>query len=289
MVRHKRLLKKIIYDFGANNGSDIPYYMLKADLVVAVEANPELCNELIAKYSKEVSEGRLIVENCVLSTAEQEKVEFFIPMRGLPGLSDHHSTFADPDTLKEPFRGRHKYNTIHLRSKTPASIVSRHGKPYYIKVDVEHYDRHILRNLFQSQIFPRYISAESHSITILAELIATGKYDMFKLVEGHSVSEVYDNRLFDIRKKRMLKDRHPTLAGQASGLFTNDSEKQAVIRFPIGSSGPFGDDIDGEWLTPDGLFQKLQASGLGWKDIHAKRTRKRQQTYQITPFPEPIS
>jgi hypothetical protein len=31
---------KIIYDLGANNGDDIPYYLLKADTVVAVEANP---------------------------------------------------------------------------------------------------------------------------------------------------------------------------------------------------------------------------------------------------------
>ena len=37
-------MKKIIYDFGANNGDNIEYYLLKSDLVIAVEANPELCD-----------------------------------------------------------------------------------------------------------------------------------------------------------------------------------------------------------------------------------------------------
>lgn len=251
--------------------------MLKADLVVAVEANPALCEELKTKYSKEVLEGRLIVENCVLAPTAQEEVEFFVPIDGLPGLSDHHSTFADPNTLKGPFKGRHKYNSIFLRSETPANIVRRYGSPFYIKIDVEHYDRDILRNLFQSHIFPRHISAESHSITVLAELVATGNYKMFKLVEGHSISETYDGRLFNIEKKRILKDRQLASADQARGLLTYDSKKVTVLRFPIGSSGPFGDDIDGNWLTPDELFQRLQASGLGWKDIHAKRTREKQE------------
>jgi hypothetical protein len=108
-------------------------------------------------------------------------------------------------------------------------------------------------------------------------LIAAGNYEMFKLVEGHSVPEIYDGRLFDIEKKRMSQDRNLASVDQASGLFTYDRDKEIAIRFPIGSSGPFGDDIDGNWLTPDELFQKLQASGLGWKDIHAKRTRERRQ------------
>jgi hypothetical protein len=38
--------KTVIYDFGANNGDDIPYYLKKAELVVAVEANPSLCQKI---------------------------------------------------------------------------------------------------------------------------------------------------------------------------------------------------------------------------------------------------
>jgi len=38
-------MKRIIYDFGANTGNDIPYYLKKADVVVAVEANPRFASQ----------------------------------------------------------------------------------------------------------------------------------------------------------------------------------------------------------------------------------------------------
>ena len=44
-------MKKIIYDFGANNGDDIPYYLMKADEVIAVEANPKLCDVIKNRFS----------------------------------------------------------------------------------------------------------------------------------------------------------------------------------------------------------------------------------------------
>ena len=37
-------MKKIIYDFGANNGDNIKYYIQKSDTVIAIEADPKLCD-----------------------------------------------------------------------------------------------------------------------------------------------------------------------------------------------------------------------------------------------------
>ena len=59
-------MKKIIYDFGANNGDNIPYYLLKSDLVIAVEANPELCKLIKNRFNKEIENKKLVVENCIL-------------------------------------------------------------------------------------------------------------------------------------------------------------------------------------------------------------------------------
>ena len=60
----------IIYDFGSNNGynNNIPYYLKKADIVVAVEANPSLCQHIANRFSPVINDGRLFVENCVLTT-----------------------------------------------------------------------------------------------------------------------------------------------------------------------------------------------------------------------------
>ena len=55
-------MKKIIYDIGSNNGDDIPYYLLKSDLVVAIEANPQLCNLINQRFKSEIDEGKLVVE-----------------------------------------------------------------------------------------------------------------------------------------------------------------------------------------------------------------------------------
>ena len=51
---------KVIYDLGSNNGDDIPYYLLKSDVVVAVEANPILCEQIKAKFKYEIQAGRIV-------------------------------------------------------------------------------------------------------------------------------------------------------------------------------------------------------------------------------------
>ena len=54
-------MKKIIYDLGANNGDNIEYYLLKSDLIIAVEANPKLCDFITKKFQQEIDNKKLIV------------------------------------------------------------------------------------------------------------------------------------------------------------------------------------------------------------------------------------
>jgi hypothetical protein len=70
-------MKKIIYDFGANNGDNIQYYLLKSDLLVAVEANPELCDFIRKKYKEAIENKKLIVENCILTSDSSETLQQF--------------------------------------------------------------------------------------------------------------------------------------------------------------------------------------------------------------------
>ena len=50
---------KIIYDLGANNGDNLPYYFLKSDKVVAVEANIILCNQIKKNAKKKLKKESL--------------------------------------------------------------------------------------------------------------------------------------------------------------------------------------------------------------------------------------
>jgi hypothetical protein len=49
----------LIYDVGMHNGDDTAYYLAKGAHVVAIEANPTLCDSVIQKFETPITEGRL--------------------------------------------------------------------------------------------------------------------------------------------------------------------------------------------------------------------------------------
>jgi FkbM family methyltransferase len=231
--------RKVIYDFGANNGDDIVYYLKKADLVVAVEANPALCRQIEEKFSPAIRDGRLRVENCVVVIeGEDPQVYFYLHKR-------RHvlGQFPPPDeSVIED------YDKVLLPSQPVMEIVRRHGAPYYIKIDIEGYDEAILKELFRHEVRPPFISAEASRIGVFALLAGMGEYRAFKLVDGATVGKKYRSHLIAVDGGR------------------------ETYSFPAHSAGPFGEDIAGEWMNADGLFHALAAQGLGWKDIHATST-----------------
>ncbi len=228
---------KIIYDFGANNGDDIPYYLKKADIVVAVEANPSLVEIIRDRFPLEIDACKLFVENCVLTAREDNQiVPFYLHKR-----SHVLSQFLKPDHSKAI-----DFDEVLLPSKSARSIIQKYGKPFYIKIDIEGYDQEILRSLFEDGIYPDFISAESHSIEVFSLLVATNHYKSFNLVDGPTVPIKYEQ----------------------SKIKTIDGGFE-IYSFPIHSAGPFGEDIIGDWMSSDNFFEFLALENLGWKDIHA--------------------
>jgi FkbM family methyltransferase len=233
-------MKRIIYDIGSNNGDDIPYYLNKADRVIAVEANPLLCSQIKKRFQSEIDMERLIIENSVLVSKEYfaESVDFYIHSN-----EDVLSQFLPPKNLD-------MYRKVKLPAITVSDLIRNYGEPYYIKIDVEHYDELILNDFFDNNVKPPFISCESHSSKIFSLLVTKGGYDAFKLVDGESVPT------------KFAKHR----------IFTNNSA--IYFSFPRHSAGPFGDDIPGDWMTADNFFSYLAFEGLGWKDIHATNIYK---------------
>ena len=171
-------MKKIIYDIGSNNGDDIPYYLLKSDLVVAIEANPDLCNLINQRFKNEIVKGKLIVENFVIQNENSlDKVPFYIHK------TNHVlSQFPKPSKIENFIEKK-------LPSKNIIKIIEKYGNPYYIKIDIEHSDHSILKEILNNKIIPDYISCESHSIEIFATLLSSQNYKSFKLVDGATVSK----------------------------------------------------------------------------------------------------
>lgn len=231
-------MKKIIYDLGANNGDNIEYYLLKSDLVIAVEANPKLCDFIRKKFKQEIDNKKLIVENCVLTVDTNKLLQKFYIHKESHLLGQ----FPKPDE---------KYiNNFYIReitSKKVMDVVKEYGDPYYIKIDVENYDHIILHELLKNQIVPNYISVEANKLDVFCSLISLGGYKSFKLVNGEDVHVVYETK------------KIKTLEGIKN------------YKFPKYSAGPFGNDINGPWICEDNFFYLLAKENLGWKDIHCSK------------------
>lgn len=227
---------RIIYDVGANNGDDIPYYLLKADLVVAVEANPALTDLVRERFADAIAARRLVVESCVV-TAEPTAAE--VPFFLSPG-NNLVSQLAPPaDAVAGQFE-----RTL-LPARRLIEVVAQYGEPYYVKLDVEGHDHLLLNDLFRYGVRPPYISAEAHTVNAFAALVANGGYRAFKIVDGASVPVEYGDHAIDT------------------------AQGPRRYAFPNHSAGPFGNDVNGPWLDGRGLLHRLAAWDLGWRDIHA--------------------
>jgi FkbM family methyltransferase len=238
MAAPQIIAPRIIYDFGANNGDDVAYYLQKADRVVAVEANPVLAEQIRARFAEPIAAGRLSVENCVLTVEPSAAgVPFYV----------HRTNHVLSQFPPPPAAQLAQFDRITVRAQNVVDLIAAHGEPYYVKLDIEHYDHIILDELLTRGIRPPYVSAESHSIEVFATLIAKGRYEAFKLVDGRSVPTRYRN----------------------ASIATDEGPRP--WSFPEHSAGPFGGDIAGPWMTRNNFFRLLSFAGLGWKDIHASR------------------
>jgi len=242
MARQLQHDQSLIFDIGSNNGDDIPYYLLKARRVVAVEANPSLCDLIRTRFAKQIDDGRLFVENVALVSKGDGEVDFFIHNK-------YHVLSALLPTVDGDLS---QFTKIRVKSLSIASLVRKYGNPLYIKIDVEGYDEQILQSLIAAKLYPPYVSAESHKLGVFALLSEGMGYQSFKLVDGRSVGSVYARAIF----------HSPVL------------DKTVGYSFPHHSAGPFGNDIFGEWMDKATLLKVLALQGLGWKDIHASSIDK---------------
>ena len=224
-----------IYDFGANNGDDIAYYLTKGRRVVAVEANPGLASRCEERFRTEIDRGSLVVLNCALAeSSDPARIPFFI----------HKTNHVLSQASAPPAELAEHFEVVEVPARRASDIIRAYGAPHYVKVDLEGADLTVLRDILAHGPAPRFVSVEAHSVHVFCALV-TGGYARFNLVDGASVPKTYVNATI------------ATAAGPAS------------YSFPVHSAGPFGADLVSPWLDANSMFYLLAAERLGWKDIHA--------------------
>jgi FkbM family methyltransferase len=221
-LRSVRVQFDLIYDVGAHKGEDTGFYLGKGYSVVAIEALPDLAKGIEARFHEEIDAGRLIVI-CAAVAPEAGTVEFFV--------NRHNSVWG---TINAAWAKRNEGlgapSDIHRVAAVRFDDVLReHGMPYYLKVDIEGADLLCLEALRQFSSRPRYVSIESEMVrwdSLCQEfaLFQSLGYEDFKVIKQGAVT--------------MQTPPNPAREG-----------RYVAHTFTEGSSGLFGEELPGEWLT----------------------------------------
>lgn len=234
---------KIIFDIGANQGQNLNYFLDKADVVIAFEANSNLVFNIKQKFKEFIDNGKLVVENIALIDDENiDKINFFVKK----GKGITSTLFPDnPDEFEKQ----------EVKCGKASSLIKKYLEIYkiseieYIKIDIEGADHLVLNDLLKSNILAKNLSVECHKPEVI-ELLLKINYKSFKFVQG-------GNLLF---KENIV-------------ITTKNNEKK-IVNFDKHSSGPYGDDIPGDYYDKNSILPFFLNNGLGWKDVHCSLEEK---------------
>lgn len=236
---------RLIVDLGMNNGDDTAYYLGRGFDVVALDANPALCESAKRRFQNEIGDGRLTIVNAAISE-KTGQTTFYV------NLDNDHWSSLD---IGWAGRDASRCKKISVPCVTLASLFGEFGVPHYLKIDVEGVDGTVLEQLRGGSLLPLYVSVEDCRFGFqYMDTLASCGYDGFKLLDQSTV--------------RQMKD-------SATGRV-----------FPAGSSGPFGNDLPGDWLSHEKMVtlysstvRNLQGDRLAprtqWWDIHCTHSGMR--------------
>lgn len=242
-------MKKIIYDLGCGDGSNIPYYLMKADQVIAIDANPHLCKIIKNQFTKEIKTKKLILKNLIITDRKDRQNDIFY----IHKYNNLLGQYPKPLDKKN-------FNAVSVDSINIISLLKSFGRPYYLKIDLEKYDNVILKKLLLNKIIPPYLSVEINNDLTIKILHNIGNYDAFKIVNGKKILKYY--------KKTLIR---------------NYSNEKVKFSFSINSAGPFGDDIHGNWMSYENLNKAIFYGNIGWNDIHCSKSNIANPNYLKLP------
>ncbi len=232
----------LIYDIGLHIGQDTEFYLKKGFRVVAIEANPLLVDAARQKFVGEIAADRLRVVPVGIANVNG-RLPFYV-----------NETYSEWSSFDREIGARlDKYHTINVEVTTLENIIEVYSVPYYMKVDIEGYDCYALESLDKLNERPKYVSVENGQLPLLYKMIELG-YSSFKFINQATVQNI----------------NLPNPAKE--GIYIDHI-------FPHGSSGPFGEETQGDWLSAREVTELIRGywedpnrdpNIHGWYDLHAK-------------------
>lgn len=223
----------LIYDVGLHKGEDSAFYLKLGFKVLGIEANPELVQHCQARFRNQIASGQLrIVEGAIAPEFEGPAITFY-------RSSDSVLSTINKKRAEHSERLGHKSECIVVPRIDAVDIYRSFGVPYFLKVDVEGADQLILDGLKRQPSRPRYISVESDKVD-------------FDEVEAQLglLRELGYRKFKAVQQQRIPGSRVETKALDGS---------KVVHVFESGASGPFGEDLSGQWLDFDGIIRRYRS------------------------------
>lgn len=248
----------VVFDVGFNLGQDTAFYLSQGYRVLAVEADPTLAENARNKFGGEILAGRLEILNVGIA-AKEGLADFWI-CEEKPEFNSFHRAIAARDS--------YSHKRIQVSVLPFDAIIERFGVPYFLKIDIEGNDELCLDGLSPLSL-PAYLSVESEcpldeesasvedGLRILRRLYSLG-YRQFKLINQYTFCSLSWppslHQVVDVLARRALN----LLYGKSwSGLgfisrrlvMRRRLERRFRREFAVGSSGPWGEDTPGKWIS----------------------------------------
>ena len=264
-------MSPLVYDIGLHDGGDTRQYLREGCHVIAVDANPTMCDAATAEFQRYIDSKRLTILNCGLAE-RAGKLEFWV--------CDDNTEWSSFDPIRASRNGT-KHHSVQVDCVPMQDIVARFGVPDYMKIDIEGNDRYCIDGLTKDTS-PKYISVEmSHAegdrqIRSLYEL----GYRRFKVICQNNVwQQVTENNLWFYRlgptsRWMPFLQKMDAISRRVTG------RRGIVLGRQTGESGPWGERTHGSWQSCDHaqsiwaalqeIDKRAQAHGQDWWfDIHA--------------------
>jgi FkbM family methyltransferase len=167
--------------------------------VIAVEANPNLCNSVSQHFFTNYNFSLL---NNLVSNIEGDEINFYIS-HNATGVSTASTEFMENSRFTKGSKhlGENSINwaePIKVQSTTIDAMIERYGMPDLIKIDVEGYEYNVLSGLTQkaNDICFEWHEEEKDNLYKILEHLQSLGYEQFGVIGWFDEGDVFEKATF---------------------------------------------------------------------------------------------
>ena len=191
----------LIFDIGFNVGefTQTCFNKYKECSVIAVEANPNLCNAVSQHFFTNYNFSLL---NNLVSNNEGEEIDFYI-CHNATGVSTASTKFMENSRFTKGSKNVEANSIkwaepIKVQSITIDAMIERYGMPDLIKIDVEGYEYTVLSGLTQkaNDICFEWHEEERDNLYKILEHLQSLGYEKFGVIGWFDEGDVFEKATF---------------------------------------------------------------------------------------------